>query len=68
MALGTETIAPVDMRVGPGKLPTRRAARYTGGRWVGKFIKTRTYPVIPREGSRPEPRWSRRASPGKASP
>ena len=36
------------MRVGPGKLPPRRAARHTGGLWVGKFIKTRTYPVIPR--------------------
>ena len=24
-------------------LPTRRAARYTGGLWVGKFIKTVTY-------------------------
>jgi sulfopropanediol 3-dehydrogenase len=24
-------------------LPTRRAARYTGGLWVGKFIKTHTY-------------------------
>ena len=23
--------------------PTRRAARYTGGLWVGKFIKTCTY-------------------------
>ncbi len=24
-------------------LPTRQAARYTGGLWVGKFIKTVTY-------------------------
>ena len=24
-------------------LPTRKAARYTGGLWVGKFIKTCTY-------------------------
>lgn len=24
-------------------LPTRKAARYTGGLWVGKFIKTHTY-------------------------
>ena len=24
-------------------LPTRRAARYTGGLWVGKFMKTSTY-------------------------
>ena len=27
-------------------LPTRRAARYTGGLWVGKFIKTHTYQRI----------------------
>ncbi len=24
-------------------LPTKRAARYTGGLWVGKFLKTCTY-------------------------
>jgi sulfopropanediol 3-dehydrogenase len=24
-------------------LPTKRAGRYTGGLWVGKFIKTHTY-------------------------
>ena len=24
-------------------LPTKKAARYTGGLWVGKFIKTCTY-------------------------
>lgn len=24
-------------------LPTGEAARYTGGLWVGRFIKTRTY-------------------------
>jgi len=24
-------------------LPTRKAARYTGGLWVGKFMKTCTY-------------------------
>ena len=24
-------------------LPTKKAARYTGGLWVGKFIKTVTY-------------------------
>src|ERR1700730_15405468 len=24
-------------------LPTRKAARYTGGLWVGKFLKTCTY-------------------------
>ena len=27
-------------------LPTRKAARYTGGLWVGKFIKTCTYQEI----------------------
>lgn len=27
-------------------LPTRRAARYTGGLWVGKFIKTCTYQKV----------------------
>jgi sulfopropanediol 3-dehydrogenase len=29
-------------------LPTRRAARYTGGLWVGKFLKTCTYQKITR--------------------
>ncbi|MFT5448668.1 MAG: sulfopropanediol 3-dehydrogenase [Gammaproteobacteria bacterium] len=32
-------------------LPTRRAARYTGGLWVGKFIKTCTYQRITEEAS-----------------
>lgn len=27
-------------------LPTRRAGRYTGGLWVGKFIKTHTYQKV----------------------
>ena len=27
-------------------LPTKRAARYTGGLWVGKFIKTHTYQKV----------------------
>jgi sulfopropanediol 3-dehydrogenase len=27
-------------------LPTRRAARYTGGLWVGKFLKTVTYQKV----------------------
>jgi sulfopropanediol 3-dehydrogenase len=27
-------------------LPTRRAARYTGGLWVGKFVKTCTYQKV----------------------
>jgi len=32
-------------------LPTRRAARYTGGLWVGKFLKTCTYQRVTREAS-----------------
>ncbi len=27
-------------------LPTRKAARYTGGLWVGKFLKTCTYQLV----------------------
>ena len=27
-------------------LPTRKAARYTGGLWVGKFLKTCTYQIV----------------------
>jgi sulfopropanediol 3-dehydrogenase len=27
-------------------LPTRKAGRYTGGLWVGKFLKTHTYQKI----------------------
>src|SRR6478736_1076268 len=106
MALGTETVAPVDKLVGPGNgyvaeadriasehvqvmtrdpqvflermrnygalflgprtnvafgdkvigtnhtLPTMRAARYTGGLWVGKFLKTCTYQRVTDEGTR----------------
>ena len=33
-------------------LPTGRAARYTGGLWVGKFIKTLTYQRLTPEASR----------------
>ena len=32
-------------------LPTRRAARYTGGLWVGKYLKTVTYQEITDESS-----------------
>lgn len=32
-------------------LPTKGAARYTGGLWVGKFMKTCTYQQITEEGS-----------------
>ncbi len=33
-------------------LPTGRAARYTGGVWVGKFLKTVTYQRMTPEASR----------------
>jgi sulfopropanediol 3-dehydrogenase len=32
-------------------LPTRKAARYTGGLWVGKFLKTCTYQKVRPEAS-----------------
>jgi sulfopropanediol 3-dehydrogenase len=32
-------------------LPTERAARYTGGLWVGKFLKTVTYQRLTGEGT-----------------
>lgn len=32
-------------------LPTLGSARYTGGLWVGKFIKTVTYQILTEEGS-----------------
>ena len=32
-------------------LPTKKAARYTGGLWVGKFIKTCTYQKVAPEAS-----------------
>lgn len=43
--IGPETnVAYGDKVVGTNHtLPTRKAARYTGGLWVGKFIKTCTY-------------------------
>jgi sulfopropanediol 3-dehydrogenase len=38
------TVAYSDKTIGPNHiLPTGKAARYTGGLWVGKFIKTVTY-------------------------
>lgn len=33
-------------------LPTGRAARYTGGLWVGKFLKTLTYQRLTAQGTR----------------
>jgi sulfopropanediol 3-dehydrogenase len=43
--LGPETnVAYGDKVIGTNHtLPTSRAARYTGGLWVGKFLKTVTY-------------------------
>ena len=45
MFLGPETnVAYGDKVIGTNHtLPTKRAARYTGGLWVGKFLKTVTY-------------------------
>ncbi len=46
------TVAYGDKSVGTNHiLPTSRAARYTGGVWVGKFIKTVTYQRMTREAS-----------------
>ncbi len=51
--LGPETnVAYGDKVIGTNHtLPTKKAARYTGGLWVGKFIKTCTYQKITREAS-----------------
>ena len=52
--LGEEsTVAYGDKGVGTNHtLPTSRAARYTGGLWVGKFIKTVTYQRLSAQASR----------------
>ena len=51
--LGPETnVAYGDKVIGTNHtLPTRRAARYTGGLWVGKFLKTVTYQQVSPEAS-----------------
>jgi sulfopropanediol 3-dehydrogenase len=51
--LGSEaTVAYGDKAVGTNHvLPTLRAARYTGGLWVGKFLKTCTYQRLTEEGT-----------------
>jgi sulfopropanediol 3-dehydrogenase len=51
--LGTHaTVAYSDKSIGTNHiLPTRRAARYTGGLWVGKFLKAVTYQRVTAEGS-----------------
>jgi len=53
MFLGAETnVAYGDKVIGTNHtLPTRGAARYTGGLWVGKFIKTVTYQECTPEAS-----------------
>ena len=46
------TVAYSDKAIGTNHvLPTNRAARYTGGLWVGKFIKTVTYQKVTAEGT-----------------
>lgn len=52
--LGEEsTVAYGDKGVGTNHtLPTSRAARYTGGLWVGKFLKVVTYQKLSRSASR----------------
>ncbi|MEM7662126.1 MAG: histidinol dehydrogenase [Pseudomonadota bacterium] len=51
--LGQETnVSYGDKVIGTNHtLPTMKAARYTGGLWVGKFIKTCTYQRVTREAS-----------------
>ena len=51
--LGPETnVAYGDKVIGTNHtLPTKKAARYTGGLWVGKFLKTCTYQRITSEAS-----------------
>lgn len=53
LCVGEEaTIAFSDKAIGTNHtLPTERAARYTGGLWVGKFLKTVTYQRCTREGA-----------------
>mmetsp|Transcript_5236 Transcript_5236/g.12438 ORF Transcript_5236/g.12438 Transcript_5236/m.12438 type:complete len:453 (+) Transcript_5236:60-1418(+) len=50
---GVETnVAYGDKVIGTNHtLPTQTAGRYTGGLWVGKFIKTHTYQHITKEAS-----------------
>jgi len=51
--LGENTTVPYgDKGIGTNHvLPTARAARYTGGLWVGSFLKTLTYQSATEEGS-----------------
>lgn len=52
--IGEETtVAYGDKSIGTNHiLPTSRAARYTGGVWVGKFLKTCTFQYMTPEASR----------------
>ncbi|RDH78986.1 histidinol dehydrogenase [Mycolicibacterium moriokaense] len=52
--LGEETTVTYgDKSSGPNHiLPTRGASRYTGGLWVGKFLKTLSFQSMTREASR----------------
>jgi sulfopropanediol 3-dehydrogenase len=52
--IGEETtVAYGDKSIGTNHiLPTSRAARYTGGVWVGKFLKTCTFQRMTEEASR----------------
>jgi len=52
--LGAEaTVVYGDKAVGTNHvLPTAGAARYTGGLWVGKFLRTATYQRLTEEGTR----------------
>jgi sulfopropanediol 3-dehydrogenase len=46
------TVAYSDKAIGTNHvLPTNKAARYTGGLWVGKFTKTVTYQKVTVEGT-----------------
>ena len=46
------TVAYSDKAIGTNHvLPTNKAARYTGGLWVGKFTKTVTYQKVTAEGT-----------------
>jgi sulfopropanediol 3-dehydrogenase len=66
------TVVYGDKAVGTNHvLPTSRAARYTGGLWVGKFLKTCTYQRLTAEapgGSHRRRRRSRTPSTSRATP
>ena len=48
----TTTVVYGDKTIGTNHiLPTGRAARYTGGLWVGKYLRTVTYQRVTREAS-----------------